>query len=231
MDANIATISLQPGTLDHCVAILRALQPQLTEQPGFRRWLVLGDGAATVLSISLTCRDTRASGVPGHAGGARQGITCGTDRSTRLGGSMLEPERLTDTWRLITCEARSAEGAVLYLYGEDPIGTLMYDAKGNMIGIIMRAGRPRFASGDVLNGTSEEVRAAFEGCEAHTGTYEVDAAAGTVTHQIIAARFPNWEGTSQVRHVELNGNRLAIRTPPIALRGTTWTFGLVWERA
>jgi len=53
MDANIATISLQPGTLDHCVAILRALQPQLTEQPGFRRWLVLGDGAATVLSISL----------------------------------------------------------------------------------------------------------------------------------------------------------------------------------
>ncbi len=59
----------------------------------------------------------------------------------------------------------------------------------------------------------------------------LDAAAGTVTHHIIAARFPNWEGTSQVRHVELDADRLEIRSQPILVEGTTWTFSLVWERA
>jgi hypothetical protein len=144
---------------------------------------------------------------------------------------LLDPTRLIDTWRLITCEAHDAEGAVRYLYGEDAIGTLMYDAKGNMTIVITRPGRPRFASGDPLNGTPDEVKAAFEGCEAYTGTYAVDTAAGTVTHYIMAGRFPNWEGTSQVRRVELDADRLAIRTPPIAVDGSTWTFSLVWERA
>ena len=52
MYANIATIPLQPGTTDRCLAILREAEPRLRELPGFRGWLVLSDGAATVLSLS-----------------------------------------------------------------------------------------------------------------------------------------------------------------------------------
>jgi quinol monooxygenase YgiN len=53
MYANVATLTLQPGTIEQCLAISRDLiQPRLHEQPGFRGWLLLGDGA-TVLSVSL----------------------------------------------------------------------------------------------------------------------------------------------------------------------------------
>jgi heme-degrading monooxygenase HmoA len=51
--ANIATIPLQPGTTDRCLEILREAEPRLRELPGFRGWLVLSDGAETVLSLSL----------------------------------------------------------------------------------------------------------------------------------------------------------------------------------
>lgn len=65
MYANIATLTLQPGTTDQCLAILRDLvQPRLTEQPGFQDWLLLGDSATTVLSVSLwaTQADLEAAG-------------------------------------------------------------------------------------------------------------------------------------------------------------------------
>ena len=53
MYANIATIPLQPGTTDRCLAILRKAEPRLRELPGLRAWLVFSDGASTVLSLSL----------------------------------------------------------------------------------------------------------------------------------------------------------------------------------
>jgi hypothetical protein len=65
MYANVATLTLQPGAIDRCLAISRDLiQPRLHEQPGFRGWLLLGDGEATVLSVSLwaTRADLEAAG-------------------------------------------------------------------------------------------------------------------------------------------------------------------------
>jgi heme-degrading monooxygenase HmoA len=65
MYANVATLPLQPGTTDQCLAILRDLvQPRLHEQQGFQGWLLLGDGTATVVSISLwaTRDDLEAAG-------------------------------------------------------------------------------------------------------------------------------------------------------------------------
>ncbi|GEM_PF-6774270 len=41
---------------------------------------------------------------------------------------------------------------------------------------IMRSDRPAFASGERLEGTQEEIKAAFEGYFAYYGTYEVNEA-------------------------------------------------------
>jgi heme-degrading monooxygenase HmoA len=65
MYANIATLTLRPGATDEGAAIMRDIvQPRLKDQPGFRGWLVLGDGEVTVLSVSLweTEADLRAAG-------------------------------------------------------------------------------------------------------------------------------------------------------------------------
>lgn len=143
----------------------------------------------------------------------------------------LDPDRLIGTWRLRACEGRSADGQVMYPYGEAPQGMLVYDAHGSMIVILMRRGRPLFASGDVLRGTAEELRAAYEGFDAYCGTYTLDASRGTVTHHLVAARFPNWVGTDQVRYVTLRQDRLELSTPPILGGGSEWTFSLVWQPA
>jgi hypothetical protein len=106
----------------------------------------------------------------------------------------------------------------------------MYDAAGNMSVAFMRRDRPKFAGPDKFQGTPTEVRAAFDGFQAYFGTYEVDEAKRTITHYIAGSLFPNWEGTSQTRFVELSGNRLTLRTPPMTEGGGTVVAVLVWER-
>jgi len=106
------------------------------------------------------------------------------------------------TWNLISAKAQNPNDDVIHLYGEDPSGMLMYDAKGHMFAVLIRPGRSRFVSGDPLGGTSEEIKEAFEGFDAYCGTYEVNTEKRTITHHVTASRFPNWEGTDQLRYFE-----------------------------
>jgi hypothetical protein len=108
---------------------------------------------------------------------------------------------------------------------------LMYDQLGNMSVILMRPGRPAFAAGDLLGGTLEEIKIAFEGFDAYCGTYTVDENQGIVIHHLLASGFPNWEGTDQVRHVMLMNDELHLSTPPILARGVEWIVEANWKRA
>ena len=134
------------------------------------------------------------------------------------------------TWNLISAKAQNPNDDVIHLYGEDPSGMLMYDSKGYMFAVLMRPGRSRFVSGDPLGGTSEEIKEAFEGFDAYCGTYEVNAEKRTVTHHVKASRFPNWEGTDQLRYFEFSGTRLILKTAPIPALGTEWVVNLIWEQ-
>jgi hypothetical protein len=120
---------------------------------------------------------------------------------------------------------------MMYPFSEVPVGMLMYDAYGSMLVILMRRGRPLFASGDVFRGTAEEIQAAFEGFEAYCGTYTLDASHGVITHHPTAARFPNWVGKDQMRHVTLIQDQLHLSSSPLMAGGTEWTFSLIWQRA
>jgi hypothetical protein len=99
-----------------------------------------------------------------------------------------------------------------------------------MSAMIMKRDRGRFASRDFLHGTDVEVRAAFDGFIAYFGTYTVDAAAGTVTHHVLAASYPNWVGGDQVRYYKFAGPRLVLSTPPFQEGGRPVTTTAVWER-
>ena len=95
------------------------------------------------------------------------------------------------TWKLISAKAQNPNDHVIHLYGGDPLG-----------------------------GTSEEIKEAFEGFDAYCGTYEVNAEKRTVTHHVKASRFPNCEGTDQLRYFEFSGTRLILKTAPIPAIGT-----------
>lgn len=89
----------------------------------------------------------------------------------------------------------------------------------------MRAGRPKFASGDLAGATAEEIKAAFEGFDASCGTYELNLEEGILTHQVESSQFPNWEGSKQVRFFQLLDWRLIVDTPPIQVGGTANAVG------
>ncbi len=139
-------------------------------------------------------------------------------------------DRFSGTWRLLECYGKWSDGRISYPYGHDPEGQLIYDGHGNFSGQIAGSGRMAFQSGNLLKGTEEEVKAAFEGYIAYYGTYEVDEEGGTFTHHVKNSLFPNWIGDVQTRLFEFEGERLRLNTEPIKGYKADLTVTLLWER-
>jgi hypothetical protein len=91
-------------------------------------------------------------------------------------------------------------------------GLLVYDGGGNMSAHVMRNDRPFFAAKDPARGTDAEVRAAFEDYASYFGTYTIDQARQTVTHQVRGARYPNWRSAT-IRSVISSSKAIACYCP------------------
>lgn len=140
-------------------------------------------------------------------------------------------DRFVGTWRLLECYGKWSDGRISYPYGDKPEGQLIYDGHGNFSGQIAGSGRLAFETGNLLKGTPEEIKTAFEGYIAYYGTYEVDESKGQVTHHVQSALFPNWIGDIQTRNFEFEGKKLRLNTQPIKGSRADLTNTLLWERA
>ena len=138
--------------------------------------------------------------------------------------------KFVGTWKLVSFEIRFADGSVFRPFGDDPVGTLMYDDKNGFAAQVMRSSRRVFESDDQLKGTPEEIKEAFEGYVAYFGTYEVKDDK-TVIHQVKGSLFPNWMNDEQARHYKFFENYLELSTPPMQAAGLTFTAVLTWVRA
>jgi hypothetical protein len=130
-------------------------------------------------------------------------------------------------WELVGYEFRESDGKVT---NQEGMALLIYDESGYVSVQLMRPGRLNFKSGDPFQGTTEEIKSAFEGFFSYYGTYEVNEEKGTVVHRIKASLFPNMVGTDLERFFKLSGNRLSLSTPPVKERGTELTKVMIWER-
>lgn len=139
-------------------------------------------------------------------------------------------EQFVGAWKLVASEFRRPDGRASYPLGNGAIGLLMYDPAGYVAVQIMSLRRPKFASGDHLRGTPDEIKAAFEGCVTYYGTYEVREKEHIVIHNVEGSSFPNWEGTALKRFYEFSGNRLTLSTPQMLMGGERITGVLIWER-
>lgn len=142
-----------------------------------------------------------------------------------------DKQRLQGTWKLISSVGVYSDGRVIYPYGGQPEGLLVYDPNGNFSGQIQGQGRPLFESGNLLRGTPEEIKAAFEGYVAYYGRYEVDEDAASLTHYVEGSLFPNWVGNTQTRFYSFEDGRLVLTTAPFIGRKNSIIHTLVWERA
>ena len=133
-------------------------------------------------------------------------------------------------WKLLSSEMRTSTGEVLYPLGPDCAGSILFDETGCLSAQLMRPDRPKFFSGDIVRGTDEEIKAAYQGYVAFWAKYQFDEAKRELTYVIDGSLFPNWVGHTNLRFYEFEGNRLTFRTPPFLMAGTELVGVLIWER-
>lgn len=136
-------------------------------------------------------------------------------------------QQLIGTWRLVSYEVHGADGAVVYPMGRDIDGLIMYLPDGHMSANLMVPGRPAYDGGAAASATQEQLAAAAAGYFGYAGRFEVDEAARVVTHRIEVALMPNLAGSTQRRHISLDGIRLTLRGDPMPAGTTPF---IIWDR-
>ncbi len=134
------------------------------------------------------------------------------------------------SWKLISSEMRTSSGDVHFPLGADCVGRLMVDDEGNFSVQLMQPGRPEFSSGDILRGTEEEIRAAYQGYVGFWANIDVDPKERTISYQVEGSLFPNWIGQDNLRYYELEGDRLILKTPAFLMAEQQVTGVLTWQR-
>jgi hypothetical protein len=130
-------------------------------------------------------------------------------------------EQLVGTWDFVIAEITAADGKKSFPFGERPKGMLVFTADGHFSQVHVSGDLPRIAGNNRLAGTPEQNTAIVHGSLALFGTYTVDEGKKTLTFNIVASTFPNQQGTSQTRTIDLltadefrNTNTAAPRDGP-----------------
>ena len=126
-------------------------------------------------------------------------------------------DRFVGTWFLQAIEQPGENGEWVEsdLLGPNPVGILTYDEHGNMAAQLTRRDRtipdPENAPAELVNGYV-----------AYFGTYEVDSAAGTVTHHRTAHNNADLGQLTVVRSYRFEGDRLELTVAPGGEFRLTW---------
>ena len=145
-----------------------------------------------------------------------------------------ERKKFIGMWKLISGESKDqVTGEVLYPWGKNPFGRLLYDEVGRVFVQLMNPGRRsvggmsnRGAAAAIASSTADDMRAMLTGFNAYFGTFDVDQASGTVIHHLQSALIPSWVGTDQRRRYEFStaGELIILNTASGA------DYRLVWQR-
>lgn len=127
--------------------------------------------------------------------------------------------KLIGAWELISyrCESVDGKGEIHYPMTENASGIIMYTPDGYMSAQLMAPGVPKFADGDLMGGTTEELIAVAKNYLAYSGPFSVTEDKNgkpLLKHTMEVASFPNWLGNTQVRSAQMvdGGDRLILST-------------------
>ncbi len=143
---------------------------------------------------------------------------------------MIEQQQLVGTWQLeswsIGYEGRDA---INNPFGEDPRGLLVYSDDGWMSASICRRERALLPADESPRKLADAVAAAAYSSYFHyAGRYRV--VGSDVVHYVTQSLNPNFPGTEQLRHAELDGQTLVLSGKD-EVGGVTRYHTLVWHRA
>jgi len=122
-------------------------------------------------------------------------------------------ERIAGAWTYVSVDTVRPDGSRVPMYGPNPQGLVMFDGNGHYALVNARAGLPKFASNNRMEGTADEYKTIVQRSIAHFGRYTINEADKTITFQIQTSTFPNWNGAEQKRPFALAGDELRWTTP------------------
>jgi len=127
-------------------------------------------------------------------------------------------DQIVGSWRLVSIY-NEENGAKRQLFGEKPVGLLMFDRSGNVIQFLSKPDLPKFASANRLKGTDKEYREIMQGIVAGFGTYTVQGDAVAIKWN--ASTYPNRIGSTEKRVYKIAGDELSSTNPTAASGGTS----------
>jgi hypothetical protein len=127
-------------------------------------------------------------------------------------------EQIVGTWRLVSIYNEDGSGK-RQLFGDKPVGILMFDRAGNVVQFLSKPDVPKFAKANRLSGTDKEYRDAMQAIIAGFGSYTVEG--DTVSIRWVGSSYPNRIGRTEKRTYQITGDRLDSRNPTAASGGTS----------
>ena len=141
-------------------------------------------------------------------------------------------DRILGSWRMIDWKILKGEKSLPPPLGpaDQCGGLLIYSPDGMMSAFLSAKSRPRFKDNSLDGGTPEEKLRAFESVIAYTGSFAVDEATATVTHDVKYATLPNFVSQKLPRICVFDGDTLKLDTPPMQFGGESLASYILWQR-
>ena len=121
-------------------------------------------------------------------------------------------EQLVGAWTIVSVSSKFEPDGTL-VWGDNPIGLIIFTSDGHYSTQLMRSDLPKYASNNRAKGTPEEYKAIAMGSVANFGTYSVDEANKTFTISYDGSTFANRKGTKETRPFVIEGEELRITNP------------------
>ena len=137
--------------------------------------------------------------------------------------------KLSGTYKLISNSRRILDtGEEVSAFGKNAKGSIIYGDDGRFLVLIINDGRPKPESIEAL--TDQQRADLHRTMSAYGGTYAFDGE--TVEHHVELAWNEVWAGTTVIRDVKVEGNRVTYtsRPAPFGGDGKTSVITVVWEK-
>jgi hypothetical protein len=136
-------------------------------------------------------------------------------------------EKLSGTYKLVSSTRTLVDSGQVETYAKEQ-GFITYGNDGRMLVLILRGDRPKPES--LATMTDQQRADLFRTLNAYGGTYRFDGK--TMEHHIDISANEVWTGTTQIRDVKMEGDRLIYTTRPAPFvgDGKMSVQTLVWEK-
>ncbi len=133
------------------------------------------------------------------------------------------------TWRLLSLEIRKYTGEVIYPFGKEVKGILIYQNNGYMSGMISGEGRPNVSAPATMGISENERLEISKNFIAYAGKYQVED--NKIIHNVEVSYIPNLMGSSShAGNYHFDNNNLCITSEQRSGIDTKSSIKVVWEK-